>query len=81
MYWLTGNFLVFLRLPGSLVELPWPQVEFADQVMLPMLLAIVVALTVAPLNRVASVVVEIVGFMVSCKVPVDEISKTLAKAF
>ena len=61
MYWLTGNLFVFLRLLGSFVEFPFPQVEFADHVMLPMLLAravIFAELVEFPLNRSVSLLVS-----------------------
>lgn len=56
MYWLAGKPRAVLRAD---------QVEFDDHVMLPIALAMVVVLAVAPLNRVASMLTEIVGFIVS----------------
>ena len=80
MYWLTGNLFVFLRLLGSFVEFPFPQVEFTDHVMLLMALAIVVALTVLPQNFVAFTEADVTGFIGSWMVPAVEFSSTLAKA-
>jgi hypothetical protein len=52
-----GVLLIFHLLP--VVALP--HVEFADQVMLPIALAMVVALAVFPLNRLVSFVVSVKG--------------------
>ena len=54
MYWLAGNLNAFLLKIDELLVL-FPQVEFADQLILPIALAIVVAFAVLPLNLVASV--------------------------
>ncbi len=64
MYWLTGNLFVFLRLLGSFMEFPFPQVEFADHVMVPILLAkalIFAELVEFPLNRSVSLLVSEYG--------------------
>ncbi len=60
MYWLTGNLNAFLLKLVELLVL-FPQVEFADHVMLPMLLARVVIfaeLVEFPLNRSVSLLVS-----------------------
>ena len=57
MYWVEGKFLVLRRVD---------HVELADQVILPIALAIVVAFAVLPRNLVAAVELEVVaGFIVS----------------
>ena len=57
MYWVEGKFLVLRRVD---------HVELADQVILPIALAIVVAFAVLPRNLVAAVELEVVaGFIES----------------
>ncbi len=79
MYWLTGKFNAFLLKIIELLVL-FPHVEFADHVMLPMALAIVVAFAVLPLNLAAFMGLEDARFNGSWIVPFDDISSTLAKA-
>ena len=79
MYWLVGNFNAFLLKLVELLVL-CPHVEFTDQVMLLMALAIVVALTVLPRNLMVSAELDDAGFIGSWMVPVFEFSSTLAKA-
>ncbi len=55
--------------------------EFCDQVILPIALAMVVAFAVLPLNRVASVELEEVAFIGFWILPVPLKLKTCAKAF
>ena len=62
MYWLVGNFNAFLLKLIELLVL-FPHVEFDDQVMLLMALAIVVALTVLPQNLVAFTEADVAGFI------------------
>lgn len=76
MYWLICAPPIFHRFP----VVAFPHVEFDDQVMLLMLLAIVVAFTVLPQNLVAFTEVAEAGFIGSWMVPAFEFSSTLAKA-
>ena len=83
IYWLVGNPNAFLLKLVELLVL-FPHLEFADQVMLPIALAmlsLVVVVTVLPLNLVAFVELEDVAFIVSWMFVVPLKHKTCAKAF
>jgi len=77
---LAGNLNAFLLKIDELLVL-FPQVEFADQLILPIALAIVVAFAVLPLNLVASVELEEVAFIRFWILPIPLKLKTCAKAF
>ena len=76
---MVGNFNAFLLKLVALLEL-FPQLEFPDQVILPIALTMVVALAVLPQNLVAFTEADDAGFIGSWMVPVFEFSSTLAKA-
>ena len=59
---MAGNLNAFLLKVVALLVL-FPQLEFADQVMLPMASAIAVEFAEVPLNLVASVETEFAGFV------------------